>query len=1068
MFGWCRQAKIFAMYIRRSLSFLAYLSTSILSLAALGAAGCSSDSVTPPMMVMEPPADPPDDPPLPRLAIFNEIHAAPVDKTLRQEFVEIVSVSGTALDLSGWRITGGISYTFPAGTSLPPGAMLVVAQDPTVLAAKFAGVAALGPYTGRLSTSGDSVVLRDELGRRRDEVEYIRGFPWPTTGGDTGYSIELIHTSLDGRQGGSWRLSAPLPGMPTKLGPTPGARNVTAVDNPPPVITAVKHQPTSPRSGDPVTLSVDLSDPDGISEVKLEYQIVDPGSYVRLTDAAYNMGWVSVAMRDDGQGGDVKANDGTYSVTLDGSLAKHRRLVRYRITATDGQAQSLRVPYADDPQPNFAYFVYDGVPAWRGASQPGTTPVQDFGPDVLNRLPIHHLIAQEIDVTNSQYVSTYESAHFYGTLVEGGRVYDHIEFENRGEFSTYQSGKNKWRFHFQRGHEFVGRDDFGRARKAALRTMNLSACATPWVPTNRGMACLDESVAFRLYELAGVPSPHMNYLQLRVIDEAEEQNATDQYRGDLWGLYGTIEQTDGAFLDERDLPDGNVYKIENGLGDKRNQGPLPPTTSADYDTFRNGFNSAQPITWWRSNLDLLGYYSFRSIDRIVNNMDLRDGWNHCQYHNPVTNLWTPMPWDLDMLYMPVTHWSGVLNLQNSIMQHAELYTEYRNRGRELQDLLLTNDQLGALVDEQAFFVGTPAIGGTMNVSQMDQAMWNYHPRTTSPHRGAFYKSPSSTTFRGGTVTRSLVSPDHAGMVRWLKDFTLTGYGANFLNSEVTDAAIPNTPTISYAGAPGYPADGIVLKTSAFADPQGSNTFGGMQWRVAEITPASTAPDGKTPRVFEVNAAWQSPILSSYSDSITVPIEALRVGAVHRARVRMIDNTGRASRWSAPLEFIVAAPSTPPAQIAALRITEVHYHPRSDRHEEFIEIANLSDSPVDLRNVALTNGVRFRFAEGSVQLLPAGGRIVVVENIDDFRARYGNDVIVAGQYRDKLSNGGERIALTFGQNLTIQDFAYSDAWQVRTDGGGHSLEIIDPRGPTSSWSTPAAWRESPEYLGSPGR
>ena len=54
-------------------------------------------------------------------------------------------------------------------------------------------------------------------------------------------------------------------------------------------------------------------------------------------------------------------------------------------------------------------------------------------------------------------------------------------------------------------------------------------------------------------------------------------------------------------------------------------------------------------------------------------------------------------------------------------------------------------------------------------------------------------------------------------------------------------------------------------------------------------------------------------------------------------------------------------------------------------------------------------------------------------------------MVAGQYRDKLSNGGERIALTFGQNLTIQDFAYSDAWQVRTDGGGHSLEIIDPAG-----------------------
>ena len=106
--------------------------------------------------------------------------------------------------------------------------------------------------------------------------------------------------------------------------------------------------------------------------------------------------------------------------------------------------------------------------------------------------------------------------------------------------------------------------------------------------------------------------------------QAEEQNATDQYRGDLWGLYATIEQTDGAFLDERGLPDGNVYKVEGGLGDKRNQGPLPPLSSADYDTFRTGFNSSQPITWWRSNLNLPAYYAFRATDRVVNNMDLRE------------------------------------------------------------------------------------------------------------------------------------------------------------------------------------------------------------------------------------------------------------------------------------------------------------------------------------------------------------------------------------------------------------------------------------------------------------
>lgn len=1028
---------------------------------------CSSDAITPADMG-SPPVEPPEEPPLPRVAVFNEIHYAPIDKTTRQEFVEIVSVSDVALDVAGWRITGGIDYTFPGGTSIAPGGFIVVAQDPTALAARFSGAVALGPYSGRLSSSGDTLILRDQQGRRRDEVAYGRGYPWPTGGGDSGYSIELLNPSLDGKQAGNWRLSSPTPDVPARVGPTPGARNAQYVDNPPPLLGKVVHTPAVPRTADAVTITAEVHDVDGVADVKLEYQVVEPGAYVRLTDAAYAMGWVALPMRDDGMAGDARAADGVYTAVLDAAQAKHRRLLRYRITATDAGGRTVRVPYADDPQPNFAWFVYDGVPAWRGASRPGTTPVLDFGADVLTRLPIYHLIANETDVTNSQYVSGYESQHFYGTLIEGSTVYDHIEYENRGEFSTYVSGKNKWRLHFQRGHEFQGRDDYGQLRRARIRTMNLSACATPWVPPNRGMACLDESVAFRLYELAGLPAPHMNYLQFRVIDEAIETHPTDQYRGDLWGLYGTIEQTDGPFLDERDLPDGNVYKIEGGLGDKRNQGPLPPTISADYDAFRTGFNAAQPITWWRNNMNLLGYYSFRAIDRVVNNMDLRDGWNHGQYHNPSTGLWTAMPWDLDMLYMPVTHWSGVLNLQNSILQHAELMLEYKNRGRELQDLLLTDDQLGALIDEQAFFVGKPALGGTLSVAQLDEAMWNYHPRTASAHRGAFYRSPSSTTFRGGTVNRTLVSTDHAGMARWIKDFTLTGYGAMFLDSEVVDAAIPNRPSISYAGVAGYPADGIVLRSSAFSDPQGDNTFAAMRWRVAEVTPASTASDGRNPRRYEINPAWESPVLSVFGDTITLPTHSLRIGAVHRARVRMMDSTGRWSRWSAPLEFTVAAPANPSLQQAQLRITEINYHPRGDRHEEFIEIMNIGDTVVDLAAVSITDGVQFRFAEGSVQLLAPGTRVVVVENVDDFRARYGSDVAVAGAYRDRLANGGERIVLTYGQNIVIQDFSYNDAWHARTDGGGFSLERIDPRGSVNSWGSASAWRESAEPGGTPGR
>jgi len=120
-------------------------------------------------------------------------------------------------------------------------------------------------------------------------------------------------------------------------------------------------------------------------------------------------------------------------------------------------------------------------------------------------------------------------------------------------------------------------------------------------------------------------------------------------------------------------------------------------------------------------------------------------------------------------------------------------------------------------------------------------------------------------------------------------------------------------------------------------------------------------------------------------------------------------------------------------------------------------------------VAITDGVRYSFAESTVKQIGPGERVVVVENSDDFRARYGNTGIkIAGQYKDKLSNGGERILLTFGKNVPIQDFTFNDKWYPLSDGQGHSLEIIDPKAATTSWNGASAWQASQNKGGTPGR
>jgi hypothetical protein len=82
----------------------------------------------------------------------------------------------------------------------------VVTEDPAALRAKFGGEA-LGPYVGKLSKYGERLALQDAAGRRVDEVSYGAGFPWPIVGDPPGYSIELVHPSLDNNLGGSWRAS---------------------------------------------------------------------------------------------------------------------------------------------------------------------------------------------------------------------------------------------------------------------------------------------------------------------------------------------------------------------------------------------------------------------------------------------------------------------------------------------------------------------------------------------------------------------------------------------------------------------------------------------------------------------------------------------------------------------------------------------------------------------------------------------------------------------------------------------------------------------------------------------
>ncbi|MEZ5304671.1 MAG: hypothetical protein R3F11_29100 [Verrucomicrobiales bacterium] len=289
--------------------------------------------------------------------------------------------------------------------------------------------------------------------------------------------------------------------------PTPGTANSVFSSNVPPNIRQVDHSPSAPLPGEAVAITAKVTDPDGVKAVRLEYQAVQPGSYIRKDDAAYAANWTAVAMNDDGIGGDAEIGDDVFTATLPAALQAHRRLVRYRIVVEDLAGNAVAAPFADDECPNFAYFCYGGVPAWQGAFEPGVSPVETYPPALLESLPTYHLIAEATDVTNSQYNANFDGARMWGTMVYEGKVYDHIRFYNRGEFSTYVSGKNKWRFRFNRARELQARDSWGRQYESTWDTMNLNACASPWAAVNCGMAGIEEAVSFRIFDAFAVCQP---------------------------------------------------------------------------------------------------------------------------------------------------------------------------------------------------------------------------------------------------------------------------------------------------------------------------------------------------------------------------------------------------------------------------------------------------------------------------------------------------------------------------------------------------------------------------------
>ena len=233
--------------------------------------------------------------------------ALAADPTLEDsdlEFIEIHNPTVASIDLTDWRVRGGIDYNFADGATLAAGEFLVLLKfDPTdpeninqlnAFRAHYGideSVRLEGGYAGQLNNSDDRVTLmRPDLASppndrprvQADEVLYDDLAPWPTNADGTsdGFSLQRVNANAFGNDSASWFGAPGTPGE--LLASIPGDLDGNGVVDPDDINALFVQM----RSADP-DLSFDLTG-DGLVNAADRDRLVEEILSIPYGDANYD------------------------------------------------------------------------------------------------------------------------------------------------------------------------------------------------------------------------------------------------------------------------------------------------------------------------------------------------------------------------------------------------------------------------------------------------------------------------------------------------------------------------------------------------------------------------------------------------------------------------------------------------------------------------------------------------------------------------------------------------------------------------------------------------------------
>lgn len=523
--------------------------------------------------------------------VINEIMYHPPNDREDLQFIELFNRGASVVDLSRWSFTKGIRFTFPGGTTLSPGAYLVICQNRAAFAEQYGRqITALGDFSGHLSHGGEAVELSDAAGQRVDAVVYSDHEPWAA--GADGYSpsLERICPAAPSALPENWAASS-LPAVACPLG-SPGRENDCFSTNLPPVISKVACRPPAP--GAKATVTAEIADADGVPTVALIYRIHSAGTAAQPDETALPMQRI---------GGDARR--GAYKAEIEGQ--PEGALVRFRIKAVDATGTARLHPSANEPRPTCSYVTMRNTNSARVAFACLL--------NVTPRTSVPRLL-RGTRLAQIATATTRGNSAFIYMPPGGGDVLllDHVQVQPR-------SGGSK--VHFQRDRPFNGMTGINLIFEGPSR----------WV--------LAEPLAYEVYRLAGVPAPLTEHVRL-------------WQDGRRLGYQLLIEQPNESFLRRNGRDDtGNLYKlIWQGHGIE-GQHEKKTHLNSGHDDLReviNGLNVTTGPAQWKfiqEHFNVEEFVSYYAANICLQNWDGFHN-NYFAYHDTGrTGRWEIYPWDED-------------------------------------------------------------------------------------------------------------------------------------------------------------------------------------------------------------------------------------------------------------------------------------------------------------------------------------------------------------------------------------------------------------------------------------